>query len=263
MASETIGARHPLLTAIRKAALKGTLTDDGYCVAESFHLLDEALRSDRPVHTILAADSVRPTVESRVGGLKSVRVLTLADALFQQVATTETSQGVLSLVQPPKWTLDELFRGKSLVVVLDALQDPGNAGAIVRAAEAFGASGILCLKGTVSLFNPKALRAAAGSLFRVPFLQGMDTDVARATLAQRRVDVYATVPHGGRSLHTVDLTRRAALLIGSEAHGVRPLLREAAIDLHIPTLGVESLNASLAAGILLYEAHRQRSLSAL
>lgn len=262
MVRESIGARHPLLKSIRKAALKGALTEDGYCVAESFHLLDEALRSDRDVKTILTVESVRSTVERRVANLRGTRVLTLDDALFEQVATTETSQGVLSLVAPPQWTLDALFRGQCLVVVLDALQDPGNAGTIVRAAEAFGATGILCLKGTVSLFNPKALRASAGSIFRVPVIQGMDADLAAATLAQRRVDLYATLPQGGRSLPTADLTRRTAFLIGSEAHGVRPALRAGAFDLHIPTFGVESLNAALAAGILLYESHRQRSLAA-
>ena len=198
-------------------------------------------------------------MERRFAGLAGTRVLTLPDPLFAQLATTEASQGVLSLVQPRLWTLDELFRGESLVVVLDALQDPGNAGTIVRAAEAFGASGVLALKGTVSLWNPKALRASAGSIFRVPFLQGMDMDLARATLESQRVNLYATVPQSGRSPHEVDLTRRTAFLIGSEAHGVRPSLRGAALDLHIPTHGVESLNAGLAAGILLYEAHRQRS----
>jgi RNA methyltransferase, TrmH family len=147
-------------------------------------------------------------------------------------------------------------------VVLDALQDPGNAGTIVRAAEAFGATGVLCLKGTVSLYNPKALRASAGSVFRVPFVQGMEADLVRATLAQRRVDTYSTVPAGGRAVQFTDLTRRAALIVGSEAHGVRPELRAAAHDLHIPTHGVESLNAALATGIVLYEAQRQRSLGA-
>jgi len=257
---ETIGVRHPLVKNLRKAALKGQLTDDGYCVAESFHLLDEALRSERDVKIIVVAESVRSTMERRVANLSATRVVSMDDALFQQVATTETSQGVLSLVAPPKWTLDELFRGKSLVVVLDALQDPGNAGTIVRAAEAFGATGVLCLKGTVSLFNPKALRASAGSVFRVPFVQGMDADLAKATLPQRRVDVYSTVPTGGRALQFADLTRRVALVVGSEAHGVRPELRSAAHDLHIPTHGVESLNAALATGIVLYEAQRQRSL---
>jgi TrmH family RNA methyltransferase len=248
------------LKSIRKAALKGTLTEEGLCVAESFHLLDEALRSDREVKAILVAASVRSTVERRVESLGRTRVYSVEDGLFDEIATTESSQGVHSLVEPPKWTLDHLFRGRSLVIVLDALQDPGNAGTILRGAEAFGATGVLALKGTVSLFNPKALRASAGSIFRVPFVQAMDAEIARATLSQRRVDVYATVPRGGRSLREVDLCRRVAFVTGSEAHGVRHALRGSALDLHIPTQGVESLNAAVATSIVLYEAHRQRSV---
>lgn len=148
-----------------------------------------------------------------------------------------------------------------MVVVLDGVQDPGNAGAILRAAEAFGATGLVFLKGTVSPFNPKALRASAGSIFRVPLISGLDQDLARAAFEQKRLDIYAAAPDGDRKVDEVDLRRRFALVIGSEARGVSPRLRGAAFDLRIPTLGVESLNAAVAAGILLYEARRQRRLN--
>jgi len=85
------------------------------------------------------------------------------DALFESIAGTESSQGVIALVAPPAWILEQLFRGRSLVMALDGVQDPGNAGAIVRAADAFGATGVMFMKGAVSPFNPKALRASAGS----------------------------------------------------------------------------------------------------
>jgi TrmH family RNA methyltransferase len=149
------------------------------------------------------------------------------------------------------------------------LQDPGNAGAIVRAAEAFGATGVLFLKGTASPFNSKTLRASAGSLFRIPYLHGVDRALARAALQQNRVALYAGVPqHAGvphtgtpaRVLAEIDLTARCGLIIGNEAHGVSQELRSAARDISIPTVGVESLNAAVAAGILLYEARRQRAL---
>ena len=96
-------------------------------------------------------------------------------------------------MRPPAWTLPQLFRGRSLVVVLDGLQDPGNAGTIARAAEAFGATGMLFLKGTVSPFNAKTLRASAGSLFRVPFVHGLDAALARAALQQNKIEMYAGV----------------------------------------------------------------------
>jgi len=257
-------AVNPLLKDVRRATARGGLTQEGYLVAETFHLLEEALRSDCAVKVVLCSESVQSAVESHVKRLAGLRVAVVADQLFPYISGTEASQGVIALVQPPVWNLPQLFRGRSLVVVLDGLQDPGNAGSIARAAEAFGATGLMFLKGTVSPFNPKALRGAAGSLFRVPFAYGLDSTLARAALQQNKLDVYAGVPANLRTpsqpLNLVDLTRRCALIIGNEARGVSAELRSAATDISIPTLGVESLNAAVAAGILLYEARRQRSL---
>ncbi len=262
--AETItSAANPLLKDVRRAIARGGLTEQGWCVAESFHLLEEALRSECTVRMVLAADSVRSAAEAHVRRLPGVKVVVLPDALMQNISGTEASQGVMALVQPPEWRLEQLFRGNALVVVLDGLQDPGNAGAIVRVAEAFGATGVLFLKGTVSPFNTKTLRASAGSLFRVPYLHGLDASLARAALQQNRVALYAAIPalNGARvhALGDVDLTAKCGLIIGNEARGVSSDLRSAALDLSIPTVGVESLNAAVAAGIILYEARRQRA----
>ncbi len=256
---------NPLLKEIRKAVVRGCLTDGGYWVAETFHLLEEALRSDLDVKTVLAAESVHSAVQSHVRQLDRVRLMVVADPLFERLASTETTQGVIALVRPPTWTIEQLFRGQTLLPILDALQDPGNAGAIVRSAEAFGATGVLFLKGTVSPYNPKTLRASAGSLFRVPFVHSLDSDLVRAAIKQHRLDLYAAAPHVSgvsRLLSATDLKRRCGIVFGSEAHGVRQSLRSAALDLSIPTVGVESLNAAVAAGIVLYEARRQRCVNA-
>jgi TrmH family RNA methyltransferase len=259
-------AVNPLLKDVRRAIARGGLTQEGCLVAETFHLLEEALRSECAVKVVLCSESVHSAVESHVKRLTGLRVVVVADQLFPYISGTESSQGVIALVQPPVWNLPQLFRGRSLVVVLDGLQDPGNAGSIARAAEAFGATGLMFLKGSVSPFNPKALRGAAGSLFRVPFAYGLDATLARAALQQNKLDVYAGIPAHSRApskpLDQVDLTRRCALIIGNEARGVSAELRSAATDISIPTSGVESLNAAVAAGILLYEARRQRSLRA-
>ncbi len=259
-----ISAANPLLKDVRRAIVRGALTTEGLCVAETFHLLEEALRSDCDVRTVIAAESVRAAAETHVRKLSGVRVVVLPDALFQSLSGTETSQGVMALVKMPAWTLEQLFQGCPLVVVLDGVQDPGNAGTIVRTAEAFGATGILFLKGSVSPFNAKTVRASAGSLFRVPMLYGVDAALARAALRQHRIELYASVParngRAARLLPELDLTGRCGLIIGSEGHGVGEELRSAAVDVSIPTVGVESLNAAVAAGIMLYEARRQRAL---
>jgi len=253
---ETItSAANPLLKDVRRAIARGGLTADGLCVAESFHLLEEALRSRCEVSTVLVSHSAGPRVHAA-----GAQVTVLPDALFRTISSTETSQGVIALVKPPAWEIADLFRGCPLVVLLDGLQDPGNAGAIVRAAEAFGGTGVLFLKGAVSPYNPKTLRASAGSLFRVPFLHGVDPETARDALARNGVELLAGVPSRSGGAALPEFPARCGFVIGSEAHGVSPVLRAAAVDVSIPTEGVESLNASAAAAILLYEARRQRML---
>ena len=130
--AETItSAANPLVKDVRRAIARGGLTSEGWCVAETFHLLEEALRSDCEVK-MRAGGRIgalgRRGARAAAGRASSVAVL--PDALFQAVSGTETSQGVIALVEPPEWKLEQLFRGRPLVVVLDGLQDPGNAGAI-------------------------------------------------------------------------------------------------------------------------------------
>ncbi len=249
---------NPLLKEVRRAVARGSLTSDGLMVAESFHLLEEALRSDLDVRVILAAAGVRGTIENHVKGLRGVRLLVVRDALLEQAGGVETAQGVVALVRPPDWKLEQLFRGTALAVALDGVQDPGNAGAIARAAEAFGASGLLFLKGAVSPYNGKTLRASAGSLFRVPFVAGVDAEVALAAFRQRKLRVYAADPRGETALGRADLRSPSAVVIGSEGRGVSDALRQGSHSVRIATRGVESLNAAVAAGVILYESWRQR-----
>jgi TrmH family RNA methyltransferase len=240
-------AANPLIKDIRKAIARGGLTSDGLCIAEGFHLLDEALRSGCEVPVVVAAESASAVLECPV--------TVVPDQLFETIAGTETTQGVIALVRPREWSFEDLFRGRSLVIVLDAIQDPGNAGTIVRAAEAFGATGVLFLKGCVNPHNPKTLRASAGSLFRVPYLAGVEGAIVWP------VPLYAAMPFTGaeRLASDANLAGPCAIAIGSEGRGLGAELRRVAEPVAIPTEGVESLNAAVAASVLLYEARRQRS----
>ncbi len=251
-------ARNPLLKDVRRAVLRGGLTEQGLCVAEGFHLLEEALRGECEIPHVFAAESVRSAVESHVRGLKQVRVTALPEDLFHSLSSTEASQGVIALVRPPAWTLEQLFRGHTLLIVVDGLQDPGNAGTIVRSAEAFGATGVALLKGAVNPYNPKCLRASAGSVFRMPLVAGLEEQLLLAAIDHRKLEIYALMPAGSLDVSRAAFERRCAIVVGSEGRGVSERLRAKAIDLRIPTVAVESLNAALAAGIALYEARRQR-----
>lgn len=251
---------NPLLRDVRRAVSRGERTANGLTIAEGFHLLEEALRSGCEVPVVIVSEACRQTVERQVRGLSSTRIVALPVPLFQSIASTESPQGVMALVRMPEWSTDQVFRGASLVVVLDGLQDPGNAGTIVRAAEAFGATGVLFLKGSASPSNPKTLRASAGSLFRLPFVAGLDASLAKATLRQQRVGVYAAMPYAPerRQAPAADFVRRCAIIVGSEGRGISKELYGLGEDVAIPTTGVESLNAAVATSVLLYEASRQR-----
>ncbi len=238
---------------VRRAARQGALTGDGCCLAESFHLLEEALRSGCRIRAALVASSASRRLQDLAVG-HGVRLFILPDALFDELSSTENSQGVLALVEPPRWSIKDILGPPALVVILDSVRDPGNAGAILRSAEAFGASGAVLTKGSVNPFNPKAVRASAGSVFRLPLLTG----IKQETLAQAGLPLYAAVPRGGKPLTAVDLSRDCALIFGNEADGVQQLLLGRATAISIPTRRVESLNAAVAAGVVLYEASRQR-----
>ena len=183
--------------------------------------------------------------------------------LLDSALATETPQPIAALVEPPVWkwadVLDVRAKAAPLFVVLAGLQDPGNLGTILRSAEAFGATGVLSLPGTVSEWNPKAVRASSGSVFRLPLLSVCVEDCF-SRLHSAGVKIWTTAVHGAEAAERIDLTGPVALLIGNEGNGVpEELAAKADGAVTIPCPGpVESLNAAIAVSVLLYEASRQR-----
>lgn len=224
--------------------------------------MEEAIRSRVEIPAVLVSASAMHAIDGLLPQLLASRIITLPDAQFVALSATETPQGVMTLVEPPVWTAEQLFAGVPLVVVLDGVQDPGNAGAIARAAEAFGATGIVFAKGTVGLHHPRTLRASAGSLFRLPCVSGMEAAEVVELLAAHKCGLYVAMPWSDRAAVASEtrLAGPVALAIGNEGHGVGPLMQAAARPVSIATQKVESLNASVAAAILLYEANRQRGV---
>jgi TrmH family RNA methyltransferase len=183
--------------------------------------------------------------------------------LLSSMLSTETPQPVAALIQPPVWTWAHLLGGRkrraAMIVVLAGVQDPGNLGTILRSAEAFAANGVVSLPGTVSCWNQKAVRASAGSVFRLPLVTAT-VDQCFMRLHEAGVTILTTVTRGGAPADDFDLAEPVALLIGNEGNGVPDEMAAlAGSAITIPCPGpVESLNASVAAGVLLYEASRQR-----
>jgi TrmH family RNA methyltransferase len=198
---------------------------------------------------------------------EATRIYEIESSVFATLTTTENSPGILALAKAPAWKEEDLFAGaQPLIVVLAGLQDPGNLGTILRAAEAFGASGMLTTEGTVSPFNAKAIRAASGTLFRLPVLLNLTAQQIIRLLQSRKAVLLSSAAHSGRPLPdvlTTDGTGALALALGSEGAGLPRELAAIGIPVSIPMAPqVESLNVAVAASVLLYEIARLRQTSA-
>lgn len=230
---------------------------------EGPNLLAEALRAGLRIETVFVAQGSESLLDDLAIGPEA-DVLALPRALLGSALATETPQPVAALVTPPQWTWDDLIGSSRsappLILILAGLQDPGNLGTILRSAEAFGATGIVSLPGTVSAWNPKTVRASAGSVFRVPLLAA-SVDECFAQLHQAGARILTTSAATGEPANLADLRVATALIVGNEGNGVpRDLAARAHAAIAIPCPGpVESLNAAVAASVLLYEASRQRS----
>jgi TrmH family RNA methyltransferase len=229
---------------------------------EGPNLIEEALRADLRIKAVFVADGSERLLETlRVP--HDVDTLLVAKKLLDSVLATETPQSIAALIEPPQWTWDHVLglhrRSIPLVVVLTGLQDPGNLGTILRSAEAFGATGVASLPGTVSAWNAKAVRASAGSVFRVPLLAVTEAECFEH-LRKAGVKVFVSTSRGAKAADRIALAGPVALVIGNEGNGVlEEIARRADDRITIPCPGpVESLNAAVAASVLLYEASRQR-----
>lgn len=183
------------------------------------------------------------------------------DSVFKAMCDTQTPQGVLCLVKQYHYTLEELLKKeRPLFLVLENLQDPGNLGTIMRTAEGAGVTGVILSKGSADIYNPKTIRSTMGSIYRVPFLYAEDLQQVLVLLREKGVRSYAAHLQGTETYDREDYTGGTAFLIGNESNGLSQELASCAdCYIRIPMEGqLESLNAGVAASILMYEAYRQR-----
>jgi TrmH family RNA methyltransferase len=254
------GRHNQRLKELRIAFRRGELTAQGECAIEGVKLLEEALRSGQRLDTVFFSESARPLAEKLLPQIGArTETLVLPNVLFNSIVPSDAPQGVAALVKLAVFSsvqlLDRSNDGPFLVAA--GLQDPGNLGTILRSAEAFGAAGIFLTEGTVSPYNSKVLRGSAGSIFRLPFLQISSADLI-PLLRARGVRLLATSSHQGTPLPQIAWTLPLAIFIGNEGAGLsRELMRKMDETLAIPQASqVESLNAGVAASIVLYEAAR-------
>lgn len=249
--------KNPLLQNIRRAITSGRTTEDGRIVIEGPHLVQEILRSPWHLDQIIITPNGRDR-HSQLLSKTGAELMEIPARAFESLSGTETSQEIMALVSPPIHNWKECLNGPGIAVVLDGIQDPGNAGTIVRSAEAFGACGLIFLEGSVHVPNGKFLRGTAGSIFRLPYLEYQKRPPLMANLRAANLKLFALAAKAPISLIQADLRQPCAIVVGSEAHGVSAELLACATGLSIPTNQVESLNAGVACSLALFEAARQR-----
>jgi RNA methyltransferase, TrmH family len=225
------------------------------------HLLGEALASGLRIDVAAFADRLNGTPLARAAARAGATIVAVTDQVLSAISPVREPSGIVAIAQRPTLFLDAaLARQPALAVMLSGVQDPGNVGAAVRAAEGCGATGVVCSETTADPFGWKALRGAMGSTFRIPVAarQPLDQAIARARVHGLRI--FATTAHEGTPLPDCDLRQPVAVLFGSEGRGLSDEVIAAADErMTIPMHGpVESLNVAVSAALVVYEAARQR-----
>lgn len=247
-------------TLVRDLARRRGRERRGLALAEGVRLVEEVLATRQPLRAVLVAPALEATPRGQA--LKAALAAAtpalepVADAELVELAQTEHPQGVLAVIEPRAWRLDDIPAGRT-ILVLDAVQDPGNVGTMLRSALALGAGGVVALPGTAELLNPKVLRAAMGAHFRLPALAA-DGPALLDWAAARALPVWGATMDGPPIDQVPHPRPAVALVVGNEGAGLSPgvqarLARRVTIPL---AGGAESLNVGVAAAILLWELRR-------
>jgi TrmH family RNA methyltransferase len=234
----------------------------GLFLVEGVRVVEDLLRAGTDlefavVSTTLGDNDRGSALRAQLAQATSLREVD--ERALADVTDTETPQGVVAVARIPQLGLSDVeLDDHATVLVLDAVQDPGNLGTLIRSADAFGVAAVIALPGTVDFWGPKVIRSTAGSAFRVPLVQSPESQVW-PWLVERDVAICGADMHG-QAIDTLDLRQRTALVVGNEGSGLRPETREQLTHIvSIPMRGdAESLNVAVAAGILLYEFSRRK-----
>ncbi|MCU1385611.1 MAG: putative TrmH family tRNA/rRNA methyltransferase [Acidobacteria bacterium] len=259
----TITSRQNPLVARFRTAARGDV--GGVILLDGAHLVADAIAAKVTFQlaAVTPASAEETVIRDLVDTLErsGVEVITVSSSVMGAVSPVKTPTGIVALAERPGVEDDQLYAGQALVVAAVDVQDPGNLGAIIRVAEAAGATGFVAAGGSANPFGWKALRGSMGSALRLPIASEITPDEAVADAKRHRCRVIAAVPRDGRSVYDADLSGSITLLIGGEGQGLSRELTDGADErVTIPMQApVESLNAAVTAALIVYEARRQRT----
>ena len=230
---------------------------------EGPHLIDEALAAGLSLRSVLMTPELRASpLGRRLEGRLASPVQVVAPSLLDELADSDSPRGLLAVAELPRPGVEGLPRDRpGSFLYLERVQDPGNLGAMARVAEAAGARGLALSPGTVHPNHPRALRASAGSLLRIPLARDVELPRLRQQLSPLEPRFVCLAPRGGADLYRVETAPTSVLLLGSEGRGLSPETEGLAdLRLTIPLAApVESLNVTVAAAVALFELRRARS----
>lgn len=237
--------------------------ESGSFLIEGRKFFKEAVGSGAQIENIFVSDSFMNSKHSAFDGIPEQNAYVISDKLMNELSDTETPQGIAAVVKCMRYSLESVLGGANLFIITESIQDPGNMGTIIRTADAAGFSGVFVLKGCVDIYNPKVLRSTMGSVFHIPIIEIDTLPEIAETLKNAGVAVFAADISGSIDYYDASLTNNAAVIIGNEARGITEEAKKLSDALvRIPMPGrAESLNASVAASLIMFESVRQRRQS--
>lgn len=256
-----------IIKKIKQLKIKKNREQYNQFIIEGVHLIEESIKNNIQIDFIVYGDSFLENEYNKelISLLikKDIIIYNVSDQLFKIITDTETPQGILGVVKKPYFIEhDILSQPKSNIVILDRIQDPGNMGTILRTADAAGIDGVIIIKGSVDVYLPKTIRSAVGSIFRIPIFHMDDPIDVIKLLKKYNKKMIATSPSAKNFYYDLPLAEDIAMIIGNEANGVsKAFLENVDHVVKIPMLrDTESLNASIAASIMMYEIVRQKMM---
>lgn len=259
MLESIISKNNSTIKEIKKLKDKKYRTKTGKFIVEGFRFVEEAVLSEFEVEIIIISEnsidklegySIKDNIDN------NTKVFTVDEAIFKSISCTDTPQGIIAVIRN---RIIERVSKNGFYILADKVQDPGNMGTIIRTAHASGANGVIITKGTVDVYNEKTLRSTMGSIFKIPVILDGDLTII-SSLKENGYKVISSSLEAENNFYDVDLVQNIIITVGNEGNGISDeIYKLSDIKVKIPMPGdAESLNAGVAASIMMYESVRQR-----